>query len=64
MLIETPDVHQGSWTGSLLRRGWVCGPAAKEAGGACPVIEMEDEIRRLRMENGFLKKAAASLAKK
>lgn len=30
---------------------------------SAPVAEMETEIRRLRMENEFLKKAAAFLAK-
>jgi transposase InsO family protein len=27
---KTAEVYQGSWTDSLLTRGWVCGPASKE----------------------------------
>ncbi|CAB4956563.1 unannotated protein [freshwater metagenome] len=26
LAIAASDVYQGSWTGSLLTRGWVCGP--------------------------------------
>jgi hypothetical protein len=31
LTVDYPDeVYQGSWTDSLLTRGWVCGPASKE----------------------------------
>jgi transposase len=52
----------GNWV-NIWRRENPEPRAGPEPRGARPREEMEDEIRRLRMENEFLKKAAAFFAR-
>ena len=59
-------VHEatlGNWVNTWRRQNVVAGPVNTVSGDQARLKEMEDEIRRLRMENEFLKKAAAFFAR-